>query len=71
MLHIQVSKRVSLIKDYHLLMKRRFACPNVSESYAGGDISFCQTCHRVVARRNVVPGLPGWGLNVGLTTPPW
>jgi hypothetical protein len=71
-----------LLKDYHHIVERRSACPNDPESYTGGKISSwsghpCQTGQMVWARFNgpplthtsEVPGPPGWGLGVGLSTP--
>jgi hypothetical protein len=56
-------------------VERRFARPNDPERNAGGSESSwqshpCQTGQMVEARRSVVTGPPGWGLGVGLKTPP-
>jgi hypothetical protein len=32
-------KLTFLLEDYRLIVERRFACPNDSESYAGGGVS--------------------------------
>jgi hypothetical protein len=61
--------------DYRLIVERRFAHLNDPDSYAGGSVSFWwsrpwQTGQRVRARWSVVPGPPGWGLGVGITTAP-
>jgi hypothetical protein len=38
-LFIYFLTRYSLLKDYHLIVKRRFVHPNDLESYAGGSVS--------------------------------
>jgi hypothetical protein len=53
-----------LLEDYRLVVERRFACPNDTESYAGGSVNSWQshpfeTGQRVGARRSIVPGPPG------------
>jgi hypothetical protein len=63
-----------VLKDYRLIVERRFASPSDPESYAGGSVSSwlghpCQTSQRVGARRSVVSGTPNRVLGVGLTVP--
>jgi hypothetical protein len=31
-----------LVEDYHLIVEKRFACPNDPENYAGGSVSSWQ-----------------------------
>jgi hypothetical protein len=64
-----------LFEDYHFIVEKRFVCPSDPERNAGGSVGSWkghsyQTSQTLWVRRSVVPGTPGLGFGVGLTTPP-